>query len=82
MGSFALKPQSIAPRQLLGQNGLNAVPSRAKISINRRRIQTRINAASVALAGSVRLNHILLHATAPALSLCPSKTKPEDEASS
>ncbi|KAG7673801.1 hypothetical protein Ndes2526B_g02728 [Nannochloris sp. 'desiccata'] len=53
MGSFALKPQSIAPRQLLGQNGLNAVPSRAKISINRRRIQTRINAASVALAGSI-----------------------------
>jgi len=66
MGSLGLKPQSIAPRQLLGQNGLNAVPLRAKISISRRKNKIRISAASVNLAGSVCLNHSLLHATAPA----------------
>lgn len=58
MGSLGLKPQSIAPRQLLGQKGLNAVPLRAKISYKRRKSQIRISAATVAVAGSVRLNHI------------------------
>ena len=56
MGSVSLKPQSIGASQLLGQNGLNAILPRPKISHNRRKIQTRIEAASVALAGSVRLN--------------------------